>query len=105
VRKVRAGLDSAPSVEDDDLRLDPEQWSAFWGAFIHVVRNAVDHGIECIEEREDSGKATRGRISISTRLDGPDFVIELADDGRGIDWERLAEVASAKGLRARRRRT
>jgi signal transduction histidine kinase len=83
---------------DHDLRLDPSHWSAFWAAFIHAIRNAVDHGIEYVEDRESAGKAARGRLTISTRVDGPDFVVALSDDGKGIDWGRLAEVAAARGI-------
>jgi two-component system chemotaxis sensor kinase CheA len=85
-------------IEDEMLRLEPKRWSAFWSAFVHVVRNAVDHGLETAEVREQTGKDPAGTLRLRTHLDGDDFVIELADDGRGIDWERVADRARVKGI-------
>lgn len=85
-------------VADNALRLDPSRWSAFWSAFVHVVRNAIDHGLESSSMRSAAGKAGNGTLDLTTRLDGEEFVIELGDDGRGIDWEVVTEKARAKGL-------
>jgi two-component system chemotaxis sensor kinase CheA len=85
-------------IEDEMLRLEPKRWAAFWSAFVHVVRNAVDHGLETAQAREQTGKVAEGTLRLRTHLDGGEFVIELADDGRGIDWERVADRARAKGI-------
>jgi two-component system, chemotaxis family, sensor kinase CheA len=87
-------------VRGGQLRTDPERWAFFWSAFIHVVRNAVDHGLELPAERRAAGKPPAGVIELATRIDGDRFVITLADDGRGIDWARVAKAAAAKGLPA-----
>jgi two-component system chemotaxis sensor kinase CheA len=79
------------------LRLDSKRWAPFWSAFTHVVRNAVDHGLEPEAERLSAGKTT-GRLCLVTRLDRSDLVIELSDDGRGVDWARVAEKAKERGL-------
>jgi two-component system chemotaxis sensor kinase CheA len=85
-------------VADNALRLDADRWSSFWSAFVHVVRNAVDHGLETLEARSAAGKNGTGTLDLSTRVDGEDFVVEIGDDGRGIDWHAVAERARARGL-------
>lgn len=100
LRRVAERLDKhiEVSVEHNRLRVIPGPLDAFWGALVHVVRNAVDHGIESAEERLAAGKPERGRIKLRSELRGGSFVVELQDDGRGIDFERLARVGAAKGL-------
>jgi chemotaxis protein histidine kinase CheA len=86
-------------VDDQQLRLDPVSWSSFWSSFIHVVRNAVDHGLEESRDRLAAGKSAEGRrLRLATRIDGEHFVIEVQDDGRGIDWEGVAERAARLGI-------
>ncbi|MEL6714603.1 MAG: ATP-binding protein, partial [Planctomycetota bacterium] len=84
-------------LEDNDVRLDRDRFGDFWLSFVHVVRNAVDHGLETAEERAESGKSSQGRISVRTYLDGDDLVVEFSDDGRGVDWDRVRERAEALG--------
>ena len=85
-------------IEDHELRLDPRAWASFWGAFVHAVRNAIDHGIETSEERAAAAKPAEGQLRLGTRLDGEELVISIEDDGRGIDWASIAERARARGL-------
>ena len=75
-----------------------EGLSAFWSTFVHVVRNAVDHGLEPPEERRAAGKSENGLVTLSTRLEKSLVAIRVADDGRGIDWNQVSERARAKGL-------
>ena len=86
-------------VEAEDIRqpADPA-WSAFWGAMVHVVRNAVDHGIEDAEGRAAAGKDRAGEVSLRARREGEHLIVEVADDGAGIDWARIVEKAGACGL-------
>jgi two-component system chemotaxis sensor kinase CheA len=100
VQRIAARLekDVAVRVEAHDLRVDPRHWAAFWTAFIHAVRNAVDHGLETAEERKRSGKSEQAFIALRTCVRGDRFVIEVADDGRGIDWRRIAAKALAMGI-------
>ena len=65
---------------------------------IHLLRNAVDHGIELPDIRDARGKPRRGTITLSARQDGNDVMIVIADDGAGIDVERLWEKAVAAGM-------
>lgn len=85
-------------VESDNTRTGGELWRAFFAAYIHCVRNAVDHGIETPVDREAKHKPRSGRLVLRARRDEGDYVIEARDDGRGIDWSRVAERAKAKGL-------
>lgn len=85
-------------VETNNLRIAPEIWSGFFGAFTHVVRNAVDHGLETPEERQSSGKPPQATVLLRANTNGEHVVIEIADDGRGIAWERVAKKAKEKGL-------
>jgi len=88
----------AVRVDDSELFLDAERWSSFWSAFTHVVRNALDHGIETLDVRERAGKVGEGCLQLRTFVQGSDFVIAIEDDGRGIAWERVRERARNAGL-------
>ena len=65
---------------------------------MHLVRNAVSHGVETVAEREAQGKRSEGLISLSAMTAGETIVIKIADDGRGIDRQRVVERAHARGL-------
>jgi two-component system chemotaxis sensor kinase CheA len=81
-----------------DVRFDRQKWGGFWAAFIHPVRNALDHGIESPAERTSSGKPAEGRLSIAVRGDAQYITVELVDDGRGIDFEKVRTKAQSLGL-------
>lgn len=85
-------------VQSDPVRLDPKRWRLFWASFIHALRNAIDHGLEEPNEREACGKPRVGQLHLALRAGTESTVIELADDGRGIDWPRVRERASERGL-------
>lgn len=65
---------------------------------LHILRNAVDHGIEPLEERLVAGKPPKGGIEISARLEGGGVRLDIRDDGRGIDPQMVKEAALRKGL-------
>jgi two-component system chemotaxis sensor kinase CheA len=90
-------------IEAGDVRLPAERFRPFWSSMAHVVRNIVDHGFELEAERLAQGKSQQNRVELRavTLKDG--LLIEVADDGRGIDWERLAQKAREKGLPAETR--
>lgn len=85
-------------LEPTTLRLPPSKWSSFWAAFAHVLRNAVDHGLETPEERAQAGKSSPPTITLSLLLQSREVVVSLADDGRGIDWSAIAARARSLGL-------
>ena len=65
---------------------------------MHLVRNAVSHGLETVAEREAQGKRSEGLLSLSAMTAGERIVIKIADDGRGIDRNLVVERANARGL-------
>jgi two-component system chemotaxis sensor kinase CheA len=81
-----------------DVRFDRQRWAGFWAAFIHPIRNALDHGIESAEERVRAGKPPHGKLTIAVRGDAQAITVELIDDGRGIDFDKVREKARAAGL-------
>jgi two-component system, chemotaxis family, sensor kinase CheA len=85
-------------IDHRDLRIEPGRWAPFWSAFTHVIRNAVDHGLETPEERARAGKPAEGVLRLATRVERDQFIIEIADDGKGIEWKSVAQKASEKGL-------
>jgi two-component system chemotaxis sensor kinase CheA len=87
-------------IEDNGLRLRGSVWSPFWSAMVHVVRNAVDHGIEIAAVRTHAGKSEQGRVKLSARREQGRVVITVSDDGAGVAWERLREKAQKLGLPA-----
>lgn len=65
---------------------------------VHLLRNSIDHGIEKPEDRLKLGKSEEGKIVLKAYPDGNSVVIELSDDGRGIDYDKVKEKAISKGL-------
>lgn len=66
--------------------------------FMHLVRNAVSHGLETVAEREAQGKRSEGVLTLSATTAGEKILIKIADDGRGIDRRRVLERARVRGL-------
>jgi two-component system chemotaxis sensor kinase CheA len=85
-------------VDGAGLRLDARRWSPLWSALVHSVSNAVDHGIEAPETRVALGKPAAGTLWLSAAIDGAEIVIEVRDDGSGVDWRAIEGRAIAKGL-------
>lgn len=65
---------------------------------IHLIRNAIDHGIESSEDRVSSGKSAQGRVELSAQVLGNEVAIVIKDDGKGIDPKKIYESAKSKGL-------
>ncbi len=84
----------------DGVRFQNEAWQEFWPAFAHVVRNAVDHGIEAAEERQKLGKAPEGHLTLEVRSTEGNVELSLADDGHGIQWDRVRAAAERTHLKA-----
>lgn len=87
------GKEVSNHVFDPGLRLDLDQASDFWNCMIHVVRNAVDHGIETVEERRAARKPDAGTVAFAAYSHQGALVVVVADDGRGIDIEALRSRA------------
>jgi chemotaxis protein histidine kinase CheA len=85
-------------IENADIGVDRSMLADVRDALVHLLRNSVDHGVESPDTRQSLGKPLTGRIRIRVRVDGDMLHIEVEDDGRGIDPERLRQAAVSKRL-------
>lgn len=85
-------------VEGEATEIDRSVIEKIKDPLVHLIRNAVDHGIEPPDERRLAGKPESGTLKLSARHDQGYIVISLEDDGRGIDVERVKDAAVRKGL-------
>ena len=85
-------------IDGGDVELDREMIEMIRDPLTHIVRNAVDHGIEKPADRQKAGKREIGLLSVSARQSGNQILIDIADDGRGIDGKKLVEKAVAAGI-------
>ncbi len=85
------------SILGADIAIDRTVLDELSDLLIHLVRNAVDHGLELPELRLAAGKPATGSIALAARRERDQVVLELTDDGRGMDAERLRAVAVARG--------
>ncbi|MFI5179270.1 MAG: chemotaxis protein CheW, partial [Vicinamibacterales bacterium] len=86
------------AIDGEDVALDKSLLEHMSDPLLHLLRNAVDHGIEPPEERSARGKPARGRVTVRAYHDGTDVVIEVEDDGAGLDVERIRRKAVDKGF-------
>ena len=92
------GVEVALEVQGADTEMDKQVLEQLKDPLIHLLRNCVDHGIEPPQERQRLGKPTRGTITLRAERRGNAIVIEVADDGRGIDIEAVRQAAVRRGL-------
>ena len=85
-------------IDGSDVDIDREMIEQLRDPLIHVVRNAIDHGIERPEDRQRLGKPATGTLRIAARQRGNQVAIQISDDGHGIDIERLKARAIAAGI-------
>ncbi len=93
----REGKEIEFFLEGGDTEVDRKIVEEVEGPLLHLVRNAVNHGIERPEERLAAGKPRAGKIVVSATYEGNQVLIEVQDDGRGIDPGHLRETALARG--------
>ncbi len=100
VRQIAGSLGKEVQLEltGEDTELDKVLVEQLDDPLLHIVRNAVDHGVEQPEEREAAGKPRVGSLSLSAAHRGNQIVIRIADDGRGIDVEKVRAKAVERGL-------
>jgi len=99
-REIAQRLDKRVEVEirNAEIELDRSILDRLSDPMVHLLRNAVDHGIETPAERVAAGKSEVGHISIDARREKDSIIIEISDDGRGIDLERVRARAVDAGL-------
>ncbi len=85
-------------MEGEETELDRTFVEVIGDPLVHLLRNSIDHGIETKEERIAYGKSPIGTVRLSARHEGNNVVIEIEDDGRGIDKEAVLKKAIEKGL-------
>lgn len=95
-RKIAKPIEVETSGEETEL--DKTIAEELTDPLMHMVRNSVDHGIEPPEVRQASGKHPVGKIRLSAHHQGGQIIIQVADDGRGLDREKLLSKAREKGL-------
>ncbi|ABN56876.1 MULTISPECIES: chemotaxis protein CheA [Methanoculleus] len=86
------------SIEGGETELDRSMMDGLSDPLLHIIRNAVNHGIETPEIREAGGKPPKGSLRLTARRDKDNVVIDIEDDGAGIDTERLRKKGVEKGL-------
>jgi two-component system chemotaxis sensor kinase CheA len=82
----------------EETELDKTVLDRLGDALIHLLRNSIDHGIETPAEREIAGKPRRGTLTLTAEHSGGDVVIQVIDDGKGIDPDRVRQKAVERGL-------
>ncbi|ARU89152.1 chemotaxis protein CheA [Pseudomonas sp. M30-35] len=100
VRDLARNLKKEISLElvGEETDLDKNLVEALSDPLVHLVRNAVDHGIESPDEREAAGKARGGKVVLSAEQEGDHILLMITDDGKGMDADVLRAKAVEKGL-------
>jgi two-component system chemotaxis sensor kinase CheA len=88
----------ALEMRGQDTELDRQVLELMRDPLTHMVRNSADHGLETPEDRRAAGKPETGRIMLNAYHEGGHIIIEVADDGRGLDVSKIREKALSKGL-------
>jgi two-component system chemotaxis sensor kinase CheA len=85
-------------TDDGETEIDRHMVETLNDVLVHMVRNAIDHGIEPQEDRENSGKSRTGTVRLTAFHSGGTVVVEIRDDGRGLDREKILRKAISAGL-------
>jgi two-component system chemotaxis sensor kinase CheA len=94
----RSGKDVELVIDGEDTEIDRNMVDVIGDPLVHMVRNAIDHGIETPDQRVARGKTPVGTLRLSAYHAGGNVIVELEDDGRGLDRERIAQKAIERGL-------
>jgi two-component system chemotaxis sensor kinase CheA len=94
----KVGKDVDLLLEGEDTEIDRSMVEAIYDPLVHLVRNSVDHGLETPEERQAQGKPPTGHLWLRAFHQGGDILIEIEDDGRGLNREAILVKATDRGL-------
>ncbi len=94
----RLGKQVRFETEGEDTELDKTVVDQIGDPLLHMVRNSVDHGIESPEERIAAGKSAEGVVRLKAYHQGGNFIIEIQDDGKGLDRDRILRKAIERGI-------
>ena len=92
------GKQIAVEIAGEETELDKQMTEQIVDPLTHMIRNSVDHGIELPEDRVRAGKSPQGKITLCAYQEGGNVVIEVRDDGRGLDPQRIRQKAITMGL-------
>ncbi len=95
---LKFGKEVEIEMEGEETDLDKSVIEAIKGSLLHLVRNAVDHGIEAPDVRESQGKPRAGKLRLRAHHEGGNVIIEVRDDGRGLDQAQILERAIKAGF-------
>lgn len=94
----KSGKEVVLEMKGEETEIDRNMVEEIYEPLVHMIRNSVDHGIEMPEERVASGKHTTGTILISAEQKGGNIVIDIKDDGRGLDPRKIRNKAIERGI-------
>ncbi len=94
----KIGKDVEFVISGEETELDKTVIERVSDPLLHMLRNSIDHGIELPKEREKNGKSPRGRVDLRAYPDAGSIVIEIEDDGKGLDKEKILSKAVSNGL-------
>ncbi len=86
------------NIKGEDTEIDKVVVDTLSDPLVHLIRNAIDHGLETNEARLMAGKLEKGHVTLSARQEGGDIIITIEDDGAGLNREKILERAILKGL-------
>jgi len=95
---TRMGKPAQMYVSGEKIEMDAGTLRNLEPVLLHMIRNSYDHGLESKEEREKLGKPAHGRIDLILMRRGNSFILQIKDDGKGIDPAKIASIAQSKGL-------
>jgi len=95
---VQTGKQAALVISGGEIQVDGDVLNKLADPLLHLLRNAVDHGIELPEERAAAGKPAEGRIELNFSRQGSGIIVSIRDDGKGLDYERIRTKAIEREL-------
>jgi len=94
----KSGKEVFLEMRGEETEIDRNMVEEIYDPLVHMIRNSIDHGIELPEERQVAGKNRQGRILIGAEQKGGNIVIDIKDDGRGLDSEAILNTAVRRGV-------
>lgn len=94
----QSGKEISIQLFGGETELDKRIMDELVTPLVHLIRNAIDHGLEPTQDRLKAGKSTEGSLAISAYHRGNSIVIEVTDDGKGLDYEKIRKVAMERGI-------
>jgi two-component system chemotaxis sensor kinase CheA len=94
----KSGKEAILEMRGEETEIDRNMVEEIYEPLVHMIRNSIDHGIEAPEDRIKAGKDAVGKVLISAEQKGGNILIDIKDDGRGIDVERVRAKAIERGI-------